>query len=83
MTNFKGTMVIGDLQENTVTIEMEESIILKAGEYMVIPVEKYTEPELLLALNKIAQFSDIGNDFTAVVKMKSIAVDAIKKVTEI
>lgn len=39
-------------------------------------------PEMLEALNKIAQFSDIGNDFAAVVKMKSIAVDAIKKATE-
>ena len=82
MTQFKGTMVTGDFQENTVTIAMEEPIILKAGEYMVIPAEKYTEPELLLALNKIAQFSDIGNDFAAVVKMKSIAVEAIKKATE-
>ena len=39
-------------------------------------------PELLEALNKIAQFSDIGNDFKAVVIMKSIAVDVIKKATE-
>lgn len=83
MENFKGTMITGDFQENTVTIEIEEPIVLKAGEYMVIPVEKYTEPKLLEALNKIAQFSDIGNDFAAVVKMKSIAVDAIKKATEL
>ena len=53
MEKFKGKMVTGDFQENTVTIEMEEPIVLKAGEYMVIPVEKYTEPELLEALQKI------------------------------
>jgi hypothetical protein len=39
-------------------------------------------PELLEALNQIAQFSDIGNDFKAIVRMKSIAVDAIKKARE-
>lgn len=83
MEKFKGKMVTGDFQENTVTIEMEQPIVLKAGKYMVIPVEKYREPELIEALNKIAQFSDIGNDFAALVKMKSIAVDAIKKATEL
>jgi len=35
--------------------------------------------ELVDALNKISQFSDVGNDFLAVVKMKSIAVEAIKQ----
>ena len=35
--------------------------------------------KLVNALNKISQFSDIGNDFSAVVKMKSIAVDAINQ----
>ena len=42
----------------------------------------YSEEDILKlvnALNKISQFSDIGNDFLAVVKIKSIAVDAINQ----
>lgn len=37
-------------------------------------------PELLKALTLIAQFSDIGNDFFAVVQMKKIAVESIKSI---
>ena len=38
-------------------------------------------PELLEALKQIEQFSDCGDDFIAVCKMKSIATEAIKKAT--
>lgn len=43
---------------------------------------KYSEEEvevLINALNKISQFSDIGNDFLAIIKMKSIATDVVKQ----
>jgi hypothetical protein len=41
--NYKGTIVSGDLEENTVTIEMDKPIILKAGEYVVIPIEEFKQ----------------------------------------
>ncbi len=40
---YKGTIVSGDLEENTVTIEMDKPIILKAGEYVVIPIEEFKQ----------------------------------------
>jgi hypothetical protein len=44
---------------------------------------KYSDEEveiLINALNKISQFSDIGNDFLAIIKMKSIATDVVKQI---
>lgn len=41
--NYKGTIVSGDLEENTVTIEMDKPIILKAGEYVVIPIKEFKQ----------------------------------------
>jgi hypothetical protein len=41
--NYKGTIVSGDLEENTLTIEMDKPIILKAGEYVVIPIEEFKQ----------------------------------------
>jgi hypothetical protein len=43
--NYKGTMVSGDLQENTVTIKMDKPIILKAGEYVVIPIKEFQQQD--------------------------------------
>ena len=53
MEKFKGTIVTGDFDENTVTIQMDEPITLKAGEYFVIPKEKYKAPEMLEMLEKV------------------------------
>jgi hypothetical protein len=49
----KGRLVSGDLEENTITIEMEEPIILKAGEYMVIPIEEFKQ-QIIDAYNKVS-----------------------------
>lgn len=40
---FKGTIVSGDLEENTLTIEMDKPITLKVGEYVVIPIEEFKQ----------------------------------------
>ncbi len=41
--NYKGTLVSGDFEENTLTIEMDKPVILKAGEYVVIPIEEFKQ----------------------------------------
>ena len=41
--NYKGTIVSGDFEENTLTIEMDNPVILKVGEYMVIPIEEFKQ----------------------------------------
>jgi hypothetical protein len=53
MEKFKGTIVTGDFDENTVTIQMDKPITLKAGEYFVIPKEKYKAPEMLEMLEEL------------------------------
>ena len=55
---FKGTIVTGDFDENTVTIQMDEPITLKAGEYFVIPKEKYKAPKMLEMIKKIVEQYD-------------------------
>ena len=40
-----GTLVTGDLHENTLTIEMDEAIVLRAGNYAVIRIESIQDQE--------------------------------------
>ena len=42
-----GTLVSGDLHENTLIIEMDEAITLRAGNYAVIRIESIADQELL------------------------------------
>ena len=74
----KGQMVTGDFQENTVTIEIDEPIILKSGEYMVISIEKYKEPEMLDMLKEILEAQESGEVFHSY-KIEQL----IKEATEI
>jgi hypothetical protein len=67
-------------------VRLTLSNIIKRIDEELLEMEKqqkgYSEEEvleLLNALNKISQFSDVGNDFLAVLQMKSIAIDSIKR----
>jgi hypothetical protein len=59
--NYKGTIVTGDFEENTLTIEMDNPVILKAGEYMVIPIEEFKQ-QIIDAGNSCALKQHLHND---------------------
>ena len=42
-----GSLKYGNLMENTLTIEMEEALTLRAGYYAVISLESITDKEKL------------------------------------
>lgn len=42
-----GTIISGDLHENTLLIEMDEPITLRAGNYAVIRIESIADQEKL------------------------------------
>ena len=37
----KGKLITGDIKENTMTFEMEDEVVLKAGEYYILTKEEY------------------------------------------
>lgn len=47
-----GTLVSGDLHENTLVIEMDEAITLRSGNYAVIRIESIADQEKLTELLK-------------------------------
>lgn len=42
-----GALISGDLKENTLIIEMDEAITLRAGDYAVIRLESISDKEKL------------------------------------
>lgn len=42
-----GYLVTGDLKENTLTVEMDEPITIRAGEYAVIRIDSRIDKEKL------------------------------------
>lgn len=38
-----GSVIYGDLKENTLTIQMEEAITLRAGDYAVIKIDNIND----------------------------------------
>lgn len=47
-----GTLISGDLHENTLVIEMDDPITLRAGNYAVIRIESIADQEKLAELLK-------------------------------
>lgn len=36
-----GKLITGDFEENTMTFEIEGEMILQAGQYAIVPIDKY------------------------------------------
>jgi hypothetical protein len=47
----KGTLITGDLQDNTLTFEMEEAVVIKAGQYTI--TEESDNNEAIKLLQRI------------------------------
>ena len=75
----KGKVIDTNFRHNTITLKCDEPVNHQQLEYVVIPIEKYKQPEMLEMLKEIANQIEDGRTYVT----KDDIRELIKSATEL